>query len=31
VSGRWQELGKETLARQRTGLKPETPARKVSD
>jgi hypothetical protein len=29
VSGRWEETGKETLARQRTGLKPETPACKV--
>jgi UbiD family decarboxylase len=31
VSGQWEETGKETLARQRTGLKPETPARKVQD
>jgi 4-hydroxy-3-polyprenylbenzoate decarboxylase len=31
VSGGWEETGKETLARQRTGLKPETPARKVQD
>jgi UbiD family decarboxylase len=31
VTGRWEETGKETLARQRTGLKPETPARKVPD
>jgi UbiD family decarboxylase len=31
VTGRWEETGKETLARQRTGLKPETPARKVLD
>jgi 4-hydroxy-3-polyprenylbenzoate decarboxylase len=29
VSGAWEETGKETLARQRTGLKPETPVRKV--
>ena len=29
VSGAWEETGKETLARQRTGLKPETPIRKV--
>jgi UbiD family decarboxylase len=29
VSGAWEETGKETLARQRTGLNPETPARKV--
>jgi 4-hydroxy-3-polyprenylbenzoate decarboxylase len=29
VSGTWEETGKETLARQRTGLKPETPVRKV--
>ncbi|MPZ37948.1 MAG: UbiD family decarboxylase [Rhizobiales bacterium] len=29
VTGRWEETGKETLARQRTGLKPETPARKI--
>jgi 4-hydroxy-3-polyprenylbenzoate decarboxylase len=27
VSGQWEETGRETLARQRTGLKPETPAR----
>jgi 4-hydroxy-3-polyprenylbenzoate decarboxylase len=31
VKGQWEETGKETLARQRTGLKPETPARKVAD
>jgi 4-hydroxy-3-polyprenylbenzoate decarboxylase len=31
VNGTWEETGKETLARQRTGLKPETPARKVKD
>ena len=31
TSGRWEETGKETLARQRGGLKPETPARKVTD
>jgi 4-hydroxy-3-polyprenylbenzoate decarboxylase len=31
VSGAWEETGKETLARQRTGIKPETPARKVDD
>jgi 4-hydroxy-3-polyprenylbenzoate decarboxylase len=31
VSGQWEETGKETLARQRSGLKPETPARKVQD
>jgi 4-hydroxy-3-polyprenylbenzoate decarboxylase len=29
VSGAWEETGKETLARQRSGLKPETPVRKV--
>jgi 4-hydroxy-3-polyprenylbenzoate decarboxylase len=29
VSGAWEETGKETLARQRAGLKPETPVRKV--
>jgi UbiD family decarboxylase len=29
VKGQWEETGRETLARQRTGLKPETPARKV--
>jgi UbiD family decarboxylase len=29
VSGAWEETGKETLVRQRTGLKPETPVRKV--
>jgi UbiD family decarboxylase len=29
VSGAWEETGKETFARQRTGLKPETPVRKV--
>ena len=27
--GQWEETGRETLARQRTGLKPETPWRKV--
>ena len=31
VRGQWEETGRETLARQRTGLKPETPARKVPD
>jgi len=31
VKGQWEETGRETLARQRTGLKPETPARKVTD
>jgi UbiD family decarboxylase len=31
VAGQWEETGRETLARQRTGLKPETPARKVAD
>jgi UbiD family decarboxylase len=31
VRGAWEETGRETLARQRTGLKPETPARKVED
>jgi hypothetical protein len=31
VAGAWEETGRETLARQRTGLKPETPARKVQD
>jgi 4-hydroxy-3-polyprenylbenzoate decarboxylase len=31
VSGQWEETGRETLARQRTGLKPETPARKVTE
>ncbi len=31
ANGTWEETGKETLARQRTGLKPETPARKVKD
>ncbi len=31
VSGQWEETGRETLARQRSGLKPETPARKVAD
>jgi 4-hydroxy-3-polyprenylbenzoate decarboxylase len=29
VHGQWEETGKETLARQREGLKPETPVRKV--
>jgi 4-hydroxy-3-polyprenylbenzoate decarboxylase len=29
VRGAWEESGKETLARQRAGLKPETPVRKV--
>jgi UbiD family decarboxylase len=29
VSGAWEDTGRETLARQRTGLKPETPVRKV--
>ena len=31
VSGTWEETGRETLARQRTGLKPETPARRVKE
>ena len=31
TTGAWEETGKETLARQRTGLKPETPARKVKE
>jgi hypothetical protein len=31
VTGRWEETGRETLVRQRSGLKPETPARKVAD
>jgi UbiD family decarboxylase len=31
VQGTWEETGKETLARQRTGLKPETSVRKVED
>jgi UbiD family decarboxylase len=31
VRGDWEETGRETLARQRGGLKPETPARKVKD
>jgi UbiD family decarboxylase len=31
TTGAWEETGKETLARQRTGLKPETPARKVQE
>jgi len=31
VSGAWEETGRETLARQRTGLRPETPVRKVED
>jgi len=31
VKGTWEETGKETLERQRGGLKPETPARKVED
>jgi UbiD family decarboxylase len=29
VRGAWEETGKETLARTRTGLKPETPVRKI--
>jgi hypothetical protein len=29
VSGAWEETRKETLARARTGLKPETPVRKI--
>ena len=29
VRGQWEETGKETLTRQREGLKPETPVRKV--
>jgi UbiD family decarboxylase len=29
VRGAWEETGQETLARQRTGLKPETPVRKI--
>jgi UbiD family decarboxylase len=31
VSGQWEETGRETLARQRAGLKPETPARRVKE
>jgi 4-hydroxy-3-polyprenylbenzoate decarboxylase len=31
VSGQWEETGRETLARQRAGLKPETPARRVQE
>jgi UbiD family decarboxylase len=31
VRGQWEETGRETLARQRTGLKPETPARRVKE
>jgi UbiD family decarboxylase len=31
TTGAWEETGKETLARQRTGLTPETPARKVKE
>ena len=31
TTGDWEETGKETHARQRTGLKPETPARKVKE
>jgi UbiD family decarboxylase len=31
VNGTWEETGKETLARQRSRLKPETPVRKVED
>jgi 3-polyprenyl-4-hydroxybenzoate decarboxylase len=31
TSGAWEETGRETLARQRTGVKPETPARKVAE
>ncbi|MCC6887581.1 MAG: UbiD family decarboxylase [Hyphomicrobiales bacterium] len=31
VSGRWEETGRETLARQRTGLKPETPWRRLAE
>ncbi len=31
ASGRWEDTGRETLARQRGGLKPETPARKVQE
>jgi 4-hydroxy-3-polyprenylbenzoate decarboxylase len=31
VSGKWEETGRETLARQRAGLKPETPARRVKE
>ena len=29
--GDWEETGRETVVRQRTGLKPETPARKVEE
>jgi hypothetical protein len=29
MRGAWEESGKETLARQRPGLKPETPVRKI--
>jgi UbiD family decarboxylase len=31
VRGAWEETGKETLARQRTGVRPETPVRKLED
>jgi len=31
VAGRWEETGKETLARRRGGLTPETPVRNVKD
>src|SRR5215470_7644530 len=31
TSGRWEETGRETLARQRAGVKPETPVRKVEE
>jgi 4-hydroxy-3-polyprenylbenzoate decarboxylase len=31
VRGEWEMTGRETLARQRTGLKPETPARSVKE
>ena len=31
VRGEWEETGKETLARQRGGLKPETSVRKVEN
>ena len=31
VSGQWEETGKETLARQRSGVRPETSVRKVEE
>ena len=31
VAGQWEETGKETFARRRAGLTPETPVKSVKD